>query len=145
MTYSKHTRVLYSPPSVPLSNVSELPLPPFSHRVKEPWFPTPKAFWESDSQDDNFEDYIAPQLPPAPITAQQIHPGDNSDPGSSSDSDSDLEQDGDIPQNLDGEQESDFESQVDDFESLTPPIVSPSNSLVDFHNPIGDNKPNDTS
>ena len=71
VTHPKHTRVLHSPPSVPLPKVTEPVLPPLSCTTKEPWSPTPKAFWDSDSEDDNCEDYSTSHLPPAPLIPVQ--------------------------------------------------------------------------
>ena len=67
-THPKHTRILYSPPSVVLPKTTEPVLCPPSPANK-PWSPTPRAFWESDSDDDEYE-VPAPLLypnPPNPI------------------------------------------------------------------------------
>ena len=56
-THPKHTQFLYSPPQAQLPDTMEPALPPLSSSQQESWSAIPKAFWESDSDDDHF-DYL---------------------------------------------------------------------------------------
>ena len=56
-THPKHTQILYSPPQAQLPDKTEPALPPLSSSQQESWSAIPKAFWESDSDDDDF-DYL---------------------------------------------------------------------------------------
>ena len=80
VTHPKHTSVLYSPPAVTLPNVLEPALPPLSSTAKKPWSPTPEAFWATDSDDDDFDDYPTPRCPPAPNPVPEALPDDIPDP-----------------------------------------------------------------
>ena len=72
-THPKHIRILHSPPAVPLPKTQEPAPPPRAPPSTKQWSPIPQAFWESDSDDEDF-DY----QPPDPILVHlPDHPEDN--------------------------------------------------------------------
>ena len=82
-THPKHTRILHSPPQVHLPATQEPALPPRAPPAEKTWSAIPRAFWESDSDDDDYDDHplpfdrdnnIAPALYQPDIPAD--HPAD---------------------------------------------------------------------
>ena len=138
VTHPKHTRVLHSPPTVTLPNVLEPALPPLSSTAKKPWSPTPEAFWDTDSDDDDFDDYPTPRCPPAPNPVPEALPDDIPEP--EDDSEPDPAPPFDNIANLQAENDANIHEPEHNFPnvdvtellSLTPPILSPSNSLADI-------------
>ena len=54
-THPKHVRILHSPPAVPLPQSQEPALPPRALPSTKHWSPIPQAFWDSDSEDEDYD------------------------------------------------------------------------------------------
>ena len=111
-------------------------LPPWASSQPKPWSPTPRAFWDSDSDDDNFEEQITPALNPIVDVHNNLEP-----PVHNMDNDDNLQIPGVPDVHIDkihyvfdtGFQIPETEKSLEgpNLQSFTPPIVSLTFSLVD--------------